>query len=320
MCNCFIFLGGCVESSVVPYYKAPPVMYPGMTKSERTKAYRLRKKFIKSEQNRRRYLLKKEKLEQQRVAEIPPEKMESPVVPVKLTPVIHRQMTNSERSKAYKLRKKLERQERDRQYYQKNKEKLKQRRDAKKLPKKKVFPDEVKPWEELTRREKQAACARKRRANKKIMDLINEQKEREKKEKDRKRKQRQRLRDRLEQEYYMSKMEVGISQEDVLEEEEVDTGSQSFEVQKSDIEQDIGFVIVKREDSTESSETENDDSNLSQKLEVETSGPKSDRLPLDDSKNMKSGTVNLQTVKADSGKEDDEASDMESIIKQELLN
>ena len=84
--------------------------------------------------------------------------------------------------------------ERRRQYYQKKKARLEQ-----------------KPWEELTEKEK---MARIRAQEKKMEDEIKEQKETEERENARKRVARSRLRARLEEQYYMSKLEQGLSMEE----------------------------------------------------------------------------------------------------------
>ena len=240
-------------------------------------------------------------------------------------------MTNSERTKAYKIRKQLLLAERRRQYYQKKKARLEQ-----------------KPWEELTEKEK---MARIRAQEKKMQHEIEEQKEKEEREnarkhvarsrlrarleeqyymskleqglsieeahmlgslnsegttdedediaildkkilesmkrhkntmerlrKERQEKEKQRLRDRLEQEYYKSQAKNKTSQGDTLQQRTPGSSVKSSELQVLGTGQE--FIIVKQEDSEESSYSENSDSNSPQEAKRENPGPNSDKPPV----------------------------------------
>ncbi len=154
-------------------------LYSGMTHSDKSKPHKVRD-----------YLKSKEKPQQQPDI-IKPAAVALPQEPEKYW---EERPENKGTPKWYRWQKKLKERERSRQGYLRRKAEL-----------------ERKSWEELTEKEK---IARTKSEQWKMKNLMKEQKEKEDRENARKRVARSRLRARLEEQYYMSKLEQGLSMEE----------------------------------------------------------------------------------------------------------
>ena len=162
----FIYLGGSLEPVVVleDLYSAK---HHGMASSELTKNK-------KPQQSDAEHPYEENVLTEEKYWEQRPENKKTP--------------------KWYKWQKIMAKRERNKRNYREKKARLAQA-----------------PWEELTEKEK---MARIRAQEKEMKDKIKEQKEKEDRENNRKRAERSRLRARLEEQYYMSKLEQGLSMEE----------------------------------------------------------------------------------------------------------